>query len=199
MKRIAMRTNCALALALAGILAAAPTLAEKPSWAGAGKGEKSGQSEKSVHDKSGQSEKSVHDKSGQSEKSVHDKSGQHAGDERSSRNRTGPAAGTSEHFGDRHRSATHQYYDEQFRSGGRCPPGLAKKHNGCMPPGQAKKWSVGQPLPRDVTYYEVPSALVVQFGQPPSGYRYVRVANDILLIALGTRMVTDAIQNLGRI
>ena len=177
MKRIAMRTNCALALALAGILAAAPTLAEKPSWAGAGKGEKSGQSEKSVHDKSGQ----------------------HAGDERSSRNRTGPAAGTSEHFGDRHRSATHQYYDEQFRSGGRCPPGLAKKHNGCMPPGQAKKWSVGQPLPRDVTYYEVPSALVVQFGQPPSGYRYVRVANDILLIALGTRMVTDAIQNLGRI
>jgi len=99
---------------------------------------------------------------------------------------------------DRQRAATHEYYDQQFRSG-RCPPGLAKKHNGCMPPGQAKKWSVGQPLPRDVTYYEVPSALVVQFGSPPAGYRYVRVANDILLIALGTRMVTDAIQNLGRI
>ena len=25
-----------------------------------------------------------------------------------------------------------------------CPPGLAKKHNGCMPPGQAKKWARGQ-------------------------------------------------------
>jgi Ni/Co efflux regulator RcnB len=200
MKRIAMRTNCALALALAGVLAAAPTLAEKPS--GAGKGAKHEQGEKSVHhgEKSGhQGDKSGHqgERSGhQGEKSEHNKSGRHNGDEQSS-HRAGPATGTSEHFGDRHRSATNQYYDDQFRSG-RCPPGLAKKHNGCMPPGQAKKWSVGQPLPRDVTYYEVPSALVAQFGQPPSGYRYVRVGNDILLMALGTRMVTDAIRNLGR-
>jgi hypothetical protein len=27
---------------------------------------------------------------------------------------------------------------------GGCPPGLAKKHNGCMPPGQAKKLYRGQ-------------------------------------------------------
>jgi len=27
---------------------------------------------------------------------------------------------------------------------GGCPPGLAKKNNGCMPPGQAKKLRVGQ-------------------------------------------------------
>ena len=27
---------------------------------------------------------------------------------------------------------------------GGCPPGLAKKHNGCMPPGQARKLSRGQ-------------------------------------------------------
>ena len=89
------------------------------------------------------------------------------------------------------------YYAEQFR-GGRCPPGLAKKRNGCMPPGQAKKWRVGQPLPRDVVYYEVPQPLVVQIGPPPPGYRYVRVASDILMIAIGTRMVADAIQDLGR-
>jgi hypothetical protein len=25
-----------------------------------------------------------------------------------------------------------------------CPPGLAKKNNGCLPPGQAKKLSIGQ-------------------------------------------------------
>ncbi len=31
---------------------------------------------------------------------------------------------------------------------GNCPPGLAKKHNGCLPPGQAKKlYDVGQRLP----------------------------------------------------
>lgn len=27
---------------------------------------------------------------------------------------------------------------------GGCPPGLAKKNNGCLPPGQAKKLNVGQ-------------------------------------------------------
>jgi hypothetical protein len=30
-------------------------------------------------------------------------------------------------------------YDAYGYGGGGCPPGLAKKHNGCLPPGQAKK------------------------------------------------------------
>ena len=67
-----------------------------------------------------------------------------------------------------------------------------------MPPGQARKWQVGQQLPRDVVFYSVPQQLILQIGQPPSGYRYVRVASDILLMAVGTRMVVDAIQDLGR-
>jgi Ni/Co efflux regulator RcnB len=37
----------------------------------------------------------------------------------------------------------------------------------------------------------------MQIGSPPAGYRYVRVDNDILLIAAGTRMVVDAILDLG--
>ena len=109
----------------------------------------------------------------------------------------GPAAGKRSHFDDKHRVAGREYYGEQF-SRGRCPPGLAKKHNGCMPPGQAKKWRIGQPLPHDVIYYSVPRPLVMQIGPPPSGYRYVRVASDILLIAIGTGMIVDAIQDLGR-
>ena len=100
------------------------------------------------------------------------------------------------HFEDRHRTYAREYYSEQYR-GGHCPPGLARKNNGCLPPGQARRWNVGYALPRDVVYYNVPPALVVQFGQAPQGYRYVRVASDILLIALGTGMVIDAIQNLG--
>ncbi len=100
------------------------------------------------------------------------------------------------HFEDRHRTYAREYYSEQYR-GGHCPPGLARKNNGCMPPGQARRWNVGYALPRDVIYYEVPPALVVQFGQAPQGYRYVRVASDILMIALGTGMVVDAILNLG--
>lgn len=101
-------------------------------------------------------------------------------------------------FEDRHRVAVHEYYVKEYKAG-HCPPGLAKKHNGCMPPGQAKKWRIGHPLPRDVIFYDLPPALVVQLGTPPSGYRYVRVASDILLIAVGTAMVVDAIQDLGRL
>ena len=102
------------------------------------------------------------------------------------------------YFEDRHRVVVHEYYQEQYRHG-RCPPGLAKKHNGCMPPGQAKKWSVGHRLPQDVIYYEVPAALIVQLGRPSAGHKYVRVATDILLIAVGSGMVIDAVQDLGRI
>lgn len=38
--------------------------------------------------------------------------------------------------------------------------------------------------------------MVLTLGVPPSGYRYVRVASDILLIAVGSSMVVDAIQDL---
>jgi Ni/Co efflux regulator RcnB len=113
----------------------------------------------------------------------------HDGDERS--------GGQRRHFEDQHRAAVRDYYSGQYR-GGRCPPGLAKKNNGCMPPGQARKWQMGRPLPRDVVYYEVPQELVVRIGPPPSGHRYVRVAGDILLIAIATGLVVDAIQDLGR-
>ena len=102
------------------------------------------------------------------------------------------------HFDKDKRAHIRGYYEEEFR-GGNCPPGLAKKRNGCIPPGQAKKWRVGRPLPQDVVFYEVPPALVIKIGAPPAGYKYVRVASDILMIAVGTRMVADAITNLGRL
>jgi hypothetical protein len=67
-----------------------------------------------------------------------------------------------------------------------------------MPPGQAKKWAVGEPLPAGVAVYPLPSQLLVQLTPPPAGYDYVRVAGDILMIGVGSRMVVDAIQDLGR-
>lgn len=101
------------------------------------------------------------------------------------------------YFGDQQREAARDYYTRQY-SGKRCPPGLAKKNNGCRPPGQVKKWQIGQSLPGDVIYYPVPSTVSVRLGLPPAGHRYVRVANDILLIAIGTSLVVDAIDDLMR-
>ena len=174
LRRLALQTNLLLVVLITGILVLAPAIEAQPPWAGGGKGEKDEQNEK--HEKQ------------KSEKGDSDK--------RSSRDATASVR-RGEYFGDQHRVVVQNYYHEQFRTG-RCPPGLAKKGNGCMPPGQAKKWAIGRPLPRDVIFYEVPQELVVQIGSPPAGYRYARVANDILLIAVGTGMVIDAIQDLGR-
>ncbi|MCW5748863.1 MAG: hypothetical protein KIT36_21925 [Alphaproteobacteria bacterium] len=88
-----------------------------------------------------------------------------------------------------------QYYGQQFAAG-RCPPGLAKKNNGCLPPGQAKKWAQGQPLPAGVPYYALPPELLRQLVPPPVGYQYIRIANDVLLMATGTRMIVDAVRDL---
>lgn len=101
------------------------------------------------------------------------------------------------YFQPEHREAAREYYARPENQGF-CPPGLAKKGNGCLPPGQAKKWRQGYPLPSNVVYYEVPRSMVLTLGVPPSGYRYVRVASDILLIAVGTRIVIDAIEDLVR-
>jgi Ni/Co efflux regulator RcnB len=103
-----------------------------------------------------------------------------------------------QHFGDRQAAIVREYYGGEIHRG-HCPPGLAKKRNGCLPPGQARKWAYGRPLPAGVVYYEVPPALVVQLGRPPAGYKYVRIATDILMITVGTSMVVDAIQDLGGI
>ena len=99
------------------------------------------------------------------------------------------------YFGDHQRTAASEYYGRQ-RAKGRCPPGLAKKNNGCLPPGQAKKWTMGQRLPAGVVVYPAPRELIIRIGRPPAGYKYVRLANDILLIAIGSQMVVDAIEDL---
>jgi len=101
----------------------------------------------------------------------------------------------SHFFEDRQRAVARSYFDDSYRSG-RCPPGLAKKNNGCNPPGQVRNWQRGQPLGRDVYYYALPQAVLINLGPPPSGHRYVRVASDILLIAIGTGIVVDAIERM---
>ncbi|ROT45130.1 hypothetical protein [Pusillimonas sp. NJUB218] len=100
-------------------------------------------------------------------------------------------------FNDDQRRYAHDYFQDMYRAGN-CPPGLAKKNNGCMPPGQAKQWRRGYPLGADIMFYELDGPLLARIGPPPAGHRYVRVASDILMLAVGTNMVVDAIENLGQ-
>jgi Ni/Co efflux regulator RcnB len=152
------------ALALGALLAAAPAIADKPSWAGSGKDGKHG----NKHD----------DQQDDRRESTHGRS-------------------VEIRFDDHNRRTINDYYGTQFRSG-HCPPGLAKKNNGCLPPGQAKKWQRGHALPGDLRHYDLPRDLLIRLPVPPSGHRYVRVASDILLIAVGSSMVIDAIEDIGR-
>jgi hypothetical protein len=60
---------------------------------------------------------------------------------------------------------------------GGCPPGLAKKNNGCLPPGQAKKlYGVGQRLPlgygSPYAYNQIPYDVRARYGLPPAGSYY---------------------------
>jgi hypothetical protein len=88
--------------------------------------------------------------------------------------------------GDRH---GHHY---SYGYGRNCPPGLAKKHNGCMPPGQAKKFYRGQRFPYGYgtryTYRQIPYYLRNRYDLNPydryyysNGYLY-RVDPRTMLI-----------------
>ena len=174
MQKITLQINHTLAFIIIGLFAAGSAHADKPSWGGSGKAEKHGQKEQRKSQKSHERDRN----------------------EGTYRYRDMDDRTRIEYFEDRHRTIVHDYYFDQFLSGN-CPPGLLKKHNGCMPPGQARKWEIGRPLPRDVIYYDLPTSILTQLGPPRAGYRYARVATDILLIQLGTGMVVDAIRNLG--
>ena len=90
MKATVKNAGFALLLAAGAIFAAGPVLADKPSWAGKGKG----------NDDRG------------------DKGGQHEGKRK--------------HFKDHDREYVRDYYAGEYSRKGKCPPGLAKKNNGCM-------------------------------------------------------------------
>ncbi|MDD3846442.1 MAG: hypothetical protein PHC90_08775 [Syntrophorhabdaceae bacterium] len=172
MKRFYLPMTLALVFLLAGVLAAGPVLAKKPPWAGG-----------DTQDK------------GKSKETQERYDGKGGPDRGKSQDKKGPDGKGHRYFTEQQRVHIHDYYGQQYKKG-HCPPGLAKKHNGCMPPGQAKKWVVGRPLPRDVVFYNLPQSVLVQLGPPPSKHRFVRVAQDILLIATGTGMVVDAIDDL---
>ena len=99
---------------------------------------------------------------------------------------------------DRDRNTVYSYYRTEYGAG-HCPPGLAKKNNGCLPPGQAKKmWAIGQPVPGGIYYEPLPPALLGRLSPAPAGYQYVRVASDVLMLAVGTRMVVASLADLSR-
>lgn len=122
------------------------------------------------------------------------------GDEKGSYEKAGRDSGqggvsVSFNFGGAETRIVRDYYGGQVAKG-KCPPGLAKKGNGCQPPGQAKQWQKGRALGSDVKYYDIPNELRIRLPAPPLNHKYVQLGTDLLLIAVGTAIVVDAIDGI---
>jgi len=60
-------------------------------------------------------------------------------------------------------------------------------------------WRRGYPLAMDLIFYDLSPRMARHLGRAPAWHRYVRVAQDILLIAIGTNMVVDAVYDLNNL
>jgi len=84
---------------------------------------------------------------------------------------------------------------------GGCPPGLAKKHNGCMPPGQAKKLNRGDrwqsSYGSSYSYNRIPYDLRRRYALN-SRYRYYYSSGTIYAVNPRTMMIAQVISALVR-
>ncbi|MES2785795.1 MAG: DUF1236 domain-containing protein [Pseudomonadota bacterium] len=175
-----------IAISLASLLIAAPAFAkDKGDDHGNGKGNNKSQK----HEAKAEKQQAKADKHARKD---HEKSRKQAAKREREEIRQGA------YFNDIQRDNARRYYAQQYGDGRRCPPGLAKKNNGCVPPGQARNWQVGQPIPRGVTVYSVPQPVIMQLPPAPYGYRYARVGNDIVLVQQQNNLIVDIIQGLLR-
>lgn len=93
-------------------------------------------------------------------------------------------------------------YDNDYGYGrGGCPPGLAKKHNGCMPPGQARKLHRGQRWESGYgsyyTYNRIPYDLRRRYDLN-SRYRYYYNDGSLYAVDPRTMLVQQVISALLR-
>lgn len=103
--------------------------------------------------------------------------------------------GRSGHGNDRYES--HERSDHDVRGKGKryaCPPGLAKKHNGCLAPGQANR--IGQRAPwasdRYVDYQSLPSYYRDRYPDS-SGQRYYYEGSRVYTIDPATQLIRGII------
>ena len=94
---------------------------------------------------------------------------------------------------DRKKQAIIKDYLLQHAGKKHCPPGLAKKHSGCLPPGIAKKYSIGKKLPKEVVLKDLPKDLLELLGAAPDGHIYAQIDDDVVLVSKATQQIVDAV------
>ena len=78
-----------------------------------------------------------------------------------------------------------------------CPPGLARKNNGCLPPGQARKlFAQGQRIPVGYNFFSDYNDIPVAYrSRVPfdDDLRYIYRDNTVYVVDPATRLVTSVI------
>jgi hypothetical protein len=116
-------------------------------------------------------------------------------------NRNG-VADWNERFIDRNRNGVddrREGYRYSMRWGANaCPPGLAKRDNGCMPPGQVVRWTRGARIPHGyayTSYDRIPVRYRERYSLSPN-YNYVYRDNRIYVVDRRTSLIDRIIDNL---
>jgi hypothetical protein len=105
--------------------------------------------------------------------------------------------------GDRRDWDEHRNYGYHHSSYRNCPPGLAKRHNGCMAPGQYRKarWSRGQRLPYGyngyTSYNQIPYSYRQRYNLDPND-RYIYQDNTIYQVDPRTQIIQQILGGLVR-
>ena len=90
------------------------------------------------------------------------------------------------------------YHHSSYRN---CPPGLAKRHNGCMAPGQARRWAQGSRLPYGYNSYtpynQIPQRYIDQYDLD-SNNRYIYRDNTIYQVDPRTSIIQRILGGLVR-
>src|SRR3546814_738377 len=63
-----------------------------------------------------------------------------------------------------------------------------------LPPGIAKNLARGKPLPPGIAKRGLPNTLTSRLSIP-SGYELLSVGTDVLLVAIGTRIIADVLRD----
>ena len=104
-------------------------------------------------------------------------------------------------WSDRNDRQNYGYHNASYRN---CPPGLAKKHNGCMAPGQYRKmnrWTRGERLPRGynsyTSYNQIPYSYRQRYNLDPNN-RYIYQNNTIYQVDPRTQVIQQILGGLVR-
>jgi hypothetical protein len=103
-------------------------------------------------------------------------------------------------FRDRDRDGRDDRFESNRYGANNCPPGLAKKNNGCMAPGQAARlFRQGQRVPNGYNYYTDYSNIPVQYRNQynlDTSNRYIYRNDNIYVVNPRTSLVERIISSL---